>query len=91
VVDIRLNFTRMNEGHNLPSVGFNPTSLGFPASIALTRPTCNARDFFNKRTSLQALGASGANKLPSHRSGLPNLDDNRATTPEAGRISGSTV
>jgi len=66
VVDLRLNFTRMNEGHNMPSVGFNPTSLGFPSYLAanstyLQLPIIS----FNSATGLQALGATGANKLPS--------------------------
>ena len=29
-VDMRLNFTRMNEAHGEPSEGFNPTTLGLP-------------------------------------------------------------
>ena len=66
VVDIRLNFTRMNEGHNMPSVGFDPTSPGFPSSIAgnatyLQMPIIA----FNSATFLQNLSATGANKLPS--------------------------
>jgi hypothetical protein len=66
IVDIRLNFTRMNEGHNMPSVGFNPTPLGFPSYLAgnstyLQLPIIN----FNSATGLLALGATGANKLPS--------------------------
>ena len=32
VIDVRANFTRMNEVHYEPSEGFNPTSLGFPSS-----------------------------------------------------------
>jgi hypothetical protein len=66
VLDVRLNFTRMNEGHDMPSVGFNPTSLGFPSNVAgnsnyLQMPVIA----FNSATSLQGLGATGANKLPS--------------------------
>ena len=66
VIDIRLNFTRMNEGHNIPSVGFNPTSLGFPSylggnSTYLQMPIIA----FNSATGLQNLSATGANKLPS--------------------------
>ena len=66
VLDIRLNFTRMNEGHNMPSVGFNPTSLGFPSYLAaqLDLPA-NARHFFQQRHRPASLGATGANKLPS--------------------------
>jgi hypothetical protein len=66
IVDVRVNFTRMNEGHNIPSMGFNPTSLGFPSSLSagsnyLQMPVIT----FNSSTGLQALGATGANKLPS--------------------------
>jgi hypothetical protein len=34
VANIRLNFTRLEEVHALPSSGFNPTSLGFPGYMA---------------------------------------------------------
>jgi hypothetical protein len=66
VVDLRFNFTRMNEGHNLPSVGFNPATLGFPSYLSassnyLQMPIIG----FNSATSLTSLGATGANKLPS--------------------------
>ena len=66
VLDIRINLTRMNESHAVPSTGFNPTTLGFPSSLggssdALQLPIIS----FNSATSLQALGATGANHLPS--------------------------
>ncbi len=66
VLDVRLNFSRMNEGHNMPSFGFDPTSLGFPSYLAsnsryLQMPIVS----FNSTTLMQALGATGANKLPS--------------------------
>jgi hypothetical protein len=66
VLDIRVNLTRMNESHGVPSSGFNPTTLGFPSSLAggsdyLQLPIIS----FNSATSLQALGATGANRLPS--------------------------
>jgi hypothetical protein len=56
----------MNEGHNIPSVGFNPTTVGFPSYLGsnsnyLQMPVIS----FNSATGLQALGATGANKLPS--------------------------
>ena len=34
IINVRFNFTRLAEVHALPSSGFNPTTLGFPASIA---------------------------------------------------------
>ena len=66
IADVRLNFTRMNEGHDIPSVGFDPTSLGFPSYLAsnsqyLQLPVVS----FNSSTGLTALGATGANRLPS--------------------------
>ena len=66
VLDIRVNFTRMNEGHNIPSVGFNPTTLGLPSYLSgnsnyLQMPVIA----FNSATSLTGLGATGANELPS--------------------------
>lgn len=66
ILDVRLNFTRMNEGHNIPSMGFNPTSVGLPSYLGgdsnyLQMPVIS----FSSTTGLQALGATGANKLPS--------------------------
>jgi hypothetical protein len=66
ILDVRVNFTRMNEGHDMPSVGFDPTSLGFPSYIAsnaqyLQMPVMS----FSSTTGLTALGATGANRLPS--------------------------
>jgi hypothetical protein len=66
VLNLRLNFTRMAEYHFLPSTGFNPTTLGFPANIAansdyLQLPVIN----FSSNSGFQALGATGANSLPS--------------------------
>ena len=34
VANARLNFTRMAEGHAVPSEGFDPTTLGFPSYMA---------------------------------------------------------
>ena len=66
VVDLRVNFTRMNEAHGSPSAGFNPTTLGFPSYLGANSnypqmPIVS----FNSATAMQALGATGANKLPS--------------------------
>ncbi|HXS95154.1 MAG TPA: TonB-dependent receptor [Candidatus Limnocylindrales bacterium] len=63
VMDVRGNFTRMAESHDLPSAGFDPTSLGFPSYVAgnaqhLQMPIISLSTFQN-------LGASGANQLPS--------------------------
>jgi len=66
ILDVRANFTRMNEGHNIPSFGFDPTSVGLPSYLGgnsnyLQLPVIS----FASVTGLQALGATGANKLPS--------------------------
>jgi hypothetical protein len=66
VINLRLNFTRLAEVHALPSTGFNPTTLGFPANIAsssdyLQLPVIN----FSSNSGFQALGATGANNIPS--------------------------
>lgn len=68
VLDIRGNFTRLNEGHGQPGTGFDPTSLGFPSYMAansnyLQLPIVSLTNFQN-------IGASGANKLPSQSSQL---------------------
>jgi hypothetical protein len=66
VLDIRLNFTRMNEGHDIPSVGFSPTSLGLPSYLSATSNYLQMPVIaFNSATNLTGLGATGANKLPS--------------------------
>jgi hypothetical protein len=66
ILDVRLNFTRMNEAHDVPSAGFNPTSVGLPGYLGgdsnhLQMPVIS----FATATGIQALGATGANKLPS--------------------------
>jgi hypothetical protein len=66
IVDVRLNFTRMNEGHNIPSFGFNPSTLGFPAYLGadsryLQLPVMS----FSSNRGMTALGATGASRLPS--------------------------
>jgi hypothetical protein len=63
VLDIRANFTRMNEGHEVPSQGFNPTSLGFPSYFA---GSSNYADLpIIALTTFQPLGANSSNLLPS--------------------------
>jgi len=66
IIDVRLNFTRMDEGHDIPSFGFNPSTLGFPAYLGagsryLELPVMS----FSSNSGLAALGATGANRLPS--------------------------
>ncbi len=66
VIDVRANFTRMDEQHPPASAGFDPGALGFPSYLAgnsqhLQLPYIN----FATNSGFQALGTNGANKLPS--------------------------
>jgi hypothetical protein len=70
VLDIRFNFTRMNEVHSSPSVGFDPTTLGFPSYIAGSSqlpqmPFIGFSGSCGSQTSFQCLGDTGASKDPS--------------------------
>jgi len=66
VLDFRVNFTRMNETHDVPSVGFNPTSLGYPSYMSATSNYLQLPIIsFNSATGLLALGGTGASILPS--------------------------
>ena len=71
VLDLRLNFTRMDEAHPSPSAGFDPTSLGLPSYL-----TANSQYpqlpfiSFATNSGFQALGTNGANKLPSQSAQL---------------------
>lgn len=63
LIDVRLNFTRMNEGHPSPTAGFDPTTVGLPAYLAanseyLQLPVLSF-------TNYQSLGSNGSNLLPS--------------------------
>ncbi|HEY3742499.1 MAG TPA: TonB-dependent receptor [Bryobacteraceae bacterium] len=66
VVDLRLNFTRMNEAHPSPSAGFDPTSLGLPAYLGNTSTYVQLPNLaFAGTTGFSAMGTNSANKLPS--------------------------
>jgi hypothetical protein len=63
VLDIRANFTRMGEGHQVPSQGFDPTTLGFPSYFG---GSSNYKDLpIAALTTFQPLGANSSNLLPS--------------------------
>ncbi len=67
-VDVRLNFTRMDEAHPAPSQGFDPTSLGFPPYMATSSQYLQLPIIsFAGATSPTSvtLGSNSANKLPS--------------------------
>jgi hypothetical protein len=70
VLDVRFNFTRMNEVHSSPSVGLDPTTLGFPSYIAgssqlLQMPFIGFNGSCGSQTSFQCLGDTGASRDPS--------------------------
>jgi hypothetical protein len=70
LLDLRLNFTRLNEVHGEPSEGFNPSSLGFPGYIAGTAqypqmPFVGYSGSCGSQASIQCLGDTGASKDPS--------------------------
>ena len=69
VLDVRANFTRMNEVHYEPSEGYNPTSLGFPSYVAstsnyLVMPIVQFGSC-GSQTSFQCLGDNSASRDPS--------------------------
>jgi hypothetical protein len=66
VVDVRVNFTRMDEAHPAPSAGFDPATLGFPSYLGSTSnyPQLPILGFASN-TGFTTLGSSSANKLPS--------------------------
>jgi len=70
VADVRFNATYMREIHGDPSEGFNPTSLGFPSSIAnsaqlLMLPSILFSGSCGSQTSYQCLGNTGDSRDPS--------------------------
>jgi hypothetical protein len=67
MIDLRLNFTRMNEGHDLPSTGFDPTTLGFPSYMASNSPYLQMPIITFSSNSFQQIGytGTGGDRLPS--------------------------
>jgi hypothetical protein len=70
ILNLRVNFTRMNEIHAEPSSGFDPASLGYPAYIAgssqyAQMPFIGFSGSCGSQTSFQCLGDNGASKDPS--------------------------
>jgi hypothetical protein len=70
ILNLRLNFTRMNEQHAEPSEGFDPTTLGFPSYIAGTAqhpqlPYIGFSGSCGSQVSFQCLGDTAASKDPS--------------------------
>ena len=67
IVDLRLNFTRLGEGHDVPSVGFDPTSLGFPSLLSANSQYLALPVATFATSTFQTLGntGTGADRLPS--------------------------
>jgi hypothetical protein len=66
VLDVRFNFTRMNEAHPSPSAGFDPTTLGFPSYLGAAAQLQQLPNLaFASNNNMTPLGTSGANLLPS--------------------------
>jgi hypothetical protein len=65
VANVRFNFTRLEEVHSLPSSGFNPTTLGFPAYMATGTEYLQMPIMSFSGGSFTNLGANGASNYPS--------------------------
>ena len=63
LLDVRLNFTRMDEQHPSPTAGFDPTSLGLPAYLTNSSQYLQFPVF--SLTNYQSLGSNSNNLLPS--------------------------
>ncbi len=63
ILDVRLNFTRMDERHPSPTAGFDPTTLGLPGYLKTYSENLQFPVF--SLTNYQNLGSNGANVLPS--------------------------
>jgi hypothetical protein len=70
ILNLRLNFTRLNEVHGEPSKGFDASTLGFPSYIAgtsqyLQLPYVGYSGSCGSQASFQCLGDTSASKDPS--------------------------
>jgi hypothetical protein len=65
VANVRLNFTRLEEVHSLPSTGFNPTTLGFPAYMATGTEYLQMPIMSLSGATYTNLGTNGASNYPS--------------------------
>ena len=70
VADVRANWTYMKEIHGDPSIGFDPTSLGFPSYVAssaqrLQMPAIEFSGSCGSQTSFQCLGNTNDSAVPS--------------------------
>jgi len=67
ILDLRVNFTRLNEGHDVPSTGFDPTTLGFPSYMTSSSRYLQMPIITFASNSFQQIGftGTGADRLPS--------------------------
>ena len=67
IIDLRINFTRMNEGHDVPSTGFDTTALSFPAYMTRNSPYLQMPIITFASSGFQQIGftGTGADRLPS--------------------------
>jgi len=69
ILDVRTNWTYFGEVHGSPSNGLDPTTLGFPSSIAsnstLLQMPLISFGSCGSQTSFQCLGDTGSSQVPS--------------------------
>jgi len=67
VADLRVNFTRLGEGHDVPSTGFSPSELGFPSYMTANSPYLQMPIITFASSGFQQIGytGTGADRLPS--------------------------
>ncbi len=68
VLDVRLNWSRMDEAHGEPSQGYDPTGIGFPTYLSQNSERIQLPNivFPNSGTGgFQSLSDTGANSIPS--------------------------
>ncbi len=66
ILDVRVNFTRMDEAHPSPTAGFDPAVLGLPSYLATNSELLQFPVFsLTNYPGMGSLGSSGSNLLPS--------------------------
>ncbi len=66
ILDLHLNFTRMDERHPSPTAGFDPSTLGLPSYIAANSIYPQLPYItFSSNSGFQTLGQNSASLLPS--------------------------
>ncbi len=71
VIDLRANFTRMDEEHPSAAAGVDPTAYGFPSYIKSNSQYVQLPNIaFAGATAFTTMGSNGANALPSQSAQL---------------------